>query len=231
MSDKKGEITTPREIARLSGLSERTIQRLASSGNMKGVTLKADGYHNEYRLTDDLLAWIAQRKRQPKGGVPHESNVQKAMRDQIQSISLAMEVLKELKKRIMSGGDRAVIKRLENVLIWAAREGDDCEFPPIGALSHFLSNVPDEEAVWQMTPREAVERVSEARPILRYLCQLSRIATDGVSEMFADTSISIDHAAREQREEDEMKSEARHMLERLGMMADDLPADNEQGGG
>lgn len=189
MADSLAKITNPKEIADLGGVSERTIHRLAASGEMPGVTLKVDGYHNEYRLTDDLLEWIAQRKRKPRGGVAHEPNVQKAMQTHIMSIMRASEILEALQRRVMADGDGATVERLRNVLEWARREGGDLEFPPIGPLNHFLHTVPSDGKVEGMTAKEAGVKFSEGRPILRYLHQFSNLLADSMDNIRAGAGL------------------------------------------
>src|SRR5688572_6747935 len=56
-------VTTPSIIARSIGLSVRTVQRMARTGEVPDVD--KSGYHFVYRDTPALKAWMRRRKRHP----------------------------------------------------------------------------------------------------------------------------------------------------------------------
>ena len=51
--------TTAKELAKMTGLSTRQIQRMAAAGKIDGCKPSADGYHRTYPITDELRPWIA----------------------------------------------------------------------------------------------------------------------------------------------------------------------------
>jgi hypothetical protein len=56
-------VTTPSKIARSIGVSVRTVQRMARTGEVPDV--EKSGYHFVYRDTPALKAWMRKRKRHP----------------------------------------------------------------------------------------------------------------------------------------------------------------------
>jgi hypothetical protein len=55
--------TTAAELARLTGLSLRQVQRKARFGEIPGCVLSKDGYHRSFNVTDETRAWIARESR------------------------------------------------------------------------------------------------------------------------------------------------------------------------
>lgn len=51
--------TTAKELAKMTGLSTRQIQRMAAAGKIDGCKPSADGYHRTYTITNELRPWIA----------------------------------------------------------------------------------------------------------------------------------------------------------------------------
>jgi hypothetical protein len=51
--------TTAKELAKLTDLSTRQIQRMAAAGKVPGCVPSSDGYHRTFPITDDLRKWIA----------------------------------------------------------------------------------------------------------------------------------------------------------------------------
>jgi hypothetical protein len=57
------DVTTPSKIAHSIGVSVRTVQRMARTGEVPDV--EKSGYHFVYRDTPALKAWMRKRKRHP----------------------------------------------------------------------------------------------------------------------------------------------------------------------
>jgi hypothetical protein len=62
-----GKTTSPTELAKLTGLTVRTIQRLAKKGDIPGVVVAADGFHHQYKVIPKLHEWVVDRRQRPKG--------------------------------------------------------------------------------------------------------------------------------------------------------------------
>ncbi len=62
-----GKTTSPTELAKLTGLAVRTIQRHAKNGDIPGVVVAADGFHHQYKVIPKLHEWVVDRRQRPKG--------------------------------------------------------------------------------------------------------------------------------------------------------------------
>jgi len=58
--------TTAKELAKMTGLSTRQIQRMAAAGKIDGCKPSADGYHRTYTITNELRPWIAKEAMRSK---------------------------------------------------------------------------------------------------------------------------------------------------------------------